>query len=1586
MTATKTNDHGAEIITPGSSPESAAVTKDTVIRALQQIRQLKERLASTGASSPVNISGMAVRLPGASDSESLWDLLITGQRTPGPIPEDRWSPSPQDPAATRFGSFLADVRHFDAAAFGIPPREAAAMDPQQRLVLELAWEALEDAGYDPTSLRHSRTGVFMGIGTSDYARLRLLEQGVSNPPDVYDATGCAPNFVANRVSYTLGLEGPSLTTDTACSSSLIAVHQALGALRRGECDRALVGGVNLLLSPLPSAALAQGKMLSPTGQCHTFADDADGYVRGEGAVVMVLEREQREGHPPPHATLLGSATNQDGRTSGLTVPSGSAQLRVITAALDDAGLAAQDVSYVEAHGTGTSLGDPIEVRALAASLGARRSYPLLLGSLKANIGHLEAAAGIAGLAKTVLAIEKGSIPGQPAIDRLNSHLDWDTLPLSVVQATTAWPDERRIAGVSSFGYGGSNAHLIVGAAVEVPVQNGDGNPPQDSFPGQSVVVKMSAGSEEALRADAAAVARYVTRHPDLTVPQIAWTANTARADRAVRAVVVASSRDELVASLVDIAEGGSDVSRVLSGVPQVFIDATVASPRTTAEDHARMLATVTWLERFGLEIAAVKGSGARPITAATIAGAISTDLAHELIHDPSMPLPDFGGGDIPLHTDASPDSPAAGEWVSALPSPDVAERDHAVELAVQAWLQGTPIRWDAITPRPPVATRLPNSTWSRTLHWTGAATPPPAQPSAGTSLPAIVHLPSGGAVAEQTVTLRSFPVIDEHQVHGRHVVPGVVYFELVTRCAEHLLGYTPNLAALRIERPLVLTQDDSVVLNATLTPRADDAHDVLVTSRDANGTWHTHMRGRVERGQPVTDEGITSSSPGEPDPASMTGMTGMTGGEFYSTLWPRDFALGPSFTLLESVHPQTQVQTRTVTVKAPPPACAGRRSGIRSELLMLDACVQAAVLVLAPAQEADVRLGVGFTAQEGLDVALPDRVTATAVPAGDATADIVIRGADQAEGPVLGVLRGVRYGSVTPEQLDRATASSPLSSSTGKSSNSRQQSRDSASLVKDCVAHTLGFAPETVVDDLDLVETMDSIMLAEVADGLTAATGRTIDLATLLDLRTVGSVADHLRTGPDDTSHEASATEVGGDEDHRLAPVQPVSTSAPVIAVAPRIQMHPQQSADQPPAPTSSLKQQTATPSRPRRRANQLMSVDEMSELAELPADFATDIRPDDTLDGDVLLTGATGFVGSFLLAQLLDQTARDIVCLVRAEDPDHARRRLLEAGRGYGLDFSGQLDRIQVVVADLSAENFGLTSSQLTDLAARTSEIFHNAAEVKWSTSYDRLAPANVDGTLQILRFATQEATKPVHFTSTVGVFSSGQVIHDLVDEDTPLTSSGPLTVGYAQTKWVAEQMIRNAADRGLPTTIHRINTGPSRERGDFNRLDHLSMIIKGCIEAGVAPTEGRFPLQACPIDVVAARQVNLALNPVGGRTYHHLNPPMPWGQMFDHIRDAGYPLQPLDFDTWRQHVTSRSSGTMALLGLAPFLTNTLDTVHLAKFDGTITDEWAATRGLPQHRLDGDYIHECIAGFRRAHFIPDPPARTDSATSEETP
>jgi acyl transferase domain-containing protein/acyl carrier protein len=526
--------------------------------ALLKLREMRGKLKAfeDARTEPIAIVGIGCRFPGQVDNPAdFWQLLRSGTDAITEVPSDRWqnddfydaNPEALGKISTRYGGFVGNLQDFDAEFFGIADREAMSLDPQQRLLLEVSWEALEHAGIVPEGLAASATGVFVGISSNDYSQ-RLLNRNYREI-DAYLATGNSHSTAAGRLSYTLGLIGPSMAVDTACSSSLVAVHLACQSLRQQECSVALVGGVNRLLSPDFSINFSRARMLAADGRCKTFDARADGFVRAEGCGVVILKRlsDAIAAGDRIWAVIRGTAINQDGRSSGLTVPNGVAQQAVIRQALSNSGIEPAEVSYIEAHGTGTALGDPIELVALGEVFAKTHQHsPLMVGSVKTNLGHLEAAAGIAGLIKAALALHYREIPPHLHFQQPNPHVPWEQLPLQIPTKPVAWQFDRPyVVGVSSFGFSGTNAHVVLAAAdapslVTYPAGQTD----------QSIhTLTLSAKTPAALKALACRYQHYLSQHPEVRFADVCYSVSTGRAQFTQRLSITASSTAEAIEKL-----------------------------------------------------------------------------------------------------------------------------------------------------------------------------------------------------------------------------------------------------------------------------------------------------------------------------------------------------------------------------------------------------------------------------------------------------------------------------------------------------------------------------------------------------------------------------------------------------------------------------------------------------------------------------------------------------------------------------------------------------------------------------------------------------------------------------------------------------------------------------------------------------------------------------------------------------------------------------------------------------------------------------------------------------------------------------
>jgi len=545
-------------------------------QALLALEEMQARLdkAEGGRTAPVAIVGMGCRFPKAENPASFWRLLADGVDAVVDIPDTRWpageyyDPDPDAPSkmATRWAGLLDQVDRFDAEFFGISPREARSMDPQQRLLLEVAWEAIENAGYNPQTLASERTGVFVGMTGAEYETL-FHRAGDLSEFNAYYASGVARSVAAGRISYILGFQGPNLCVDTACSSSLVAVHLACLSLRAGECRTALAGGVNAVLSPEMTMSFSKSHMLASDGRCKAFDARADGFVRGEGCGILVLKSLSdalRDGDRVM-AVIRGSAINQDGRSGGLTIPNGGAQQAVIRAALANAHVDPLEISYVETHGTGTALGDPIEAHALAAALGEGRTSdnPLVIGAVKTNIGHLEAASGVAGLIKAALCLQHGKIPANLHFERMNPHIQLGSVPVEIPVREQLWPrrSRPRFAAVSSFGFSGTNANVVLEESPQEPLRRLTLERTMHAF-------ALSARSQSALRALTGAYADYLESATE-PLADICFTANAGRSHFDYRLLVSTNSLADLRGKLAGGVSGTKVTER--DGVSPVFL-------------------------------------------------------------------------------------------------------------------------------------------------------------------------------------------------------------------------------------------------------------------------------------------------------------------------------------------------------------------------------------------------------------------------------------------------------------------------------------------------------------------------------------------------------------------------------------------------------------------------------------------------------------------------------------------------------------------------------------------------------------------------------------------------------------------------------------------------------------------------------------------------------------------------------------------------------------------------------------------------------------------------------------------------------
>jgi acyl transferase domain-containing protein/acyl carrier protein len=899
--------------TPAAPPAVVRATPEPPATPVAVAASPQPLVPPSRGAEPIAVIGMGCRFPGgAVDAESCWRVLRDGVDTIGRVPPARYEHVfEHEGAATRAdavqAALLDGIDGFDAGFFGITPREAALIDPQQRLLLEVAWEALEDAGVSPAALAGSRTGVFIGISQQDYLEL-LRRNGGSAAREMYLATGNGLCFASGRLSYLLGLRGPSLSLDTACSSSLVALHLACESLRRRECDTAIVGGVQLILSPSVFTMIGSSGALAADGRCKPFDASADGYGRGEGCGVVVLRRltDARDADRVL-AVVRGSAINHDGRSSGLTVPSGPAQEELLREAIRAAGVTPGDIGYIEAHGTGTPMGDPIEVGALAAVFGAGRSRtePLLLGTAKSNFGHLEAAAGMAGLVKVLLSLRHGRLPPSLHFRQPNPAVAWDSLPMQVVDELRPWPAKDRplLAGVSGFSLSGANAHVIVESAHGLDRRGGK----SAARDGREHLLAISARTDAALR-------ELATRYRDrlaagdplrldvTTWPDVCFTAAAGRSHFRHRLCVQAESLDDGRRQLASYLAGQS-APGVMTGVagtrsPRLaFVFSSDAShargaatdlvdeavfreaieecnrilssrgvqPGTPAHDRAGLLsveyALVRLLESWGITPGLVAGEGAGEHAAAWAAGALPLADALAFIVDGARA--DAVRRDARIEIVANPAALAARGDVCVVTLQRASANRAALHRVVgELYVRGVAVDWSAVH-RGGGGRRiaLPTYPFQRQRHWFTApdrASSPAPRLTAGDHpfLSSRARSPLLDATLfESTIGVRQQPLLGDHRLFGNAVVAAATHLAVLLEAgAKTFDADTGSWALENITFPeaLVLADTESRVLQVAVKPTGDRSAACQVisfASRDlaASAPHRTHALASLTR-------------------------------------------------------------------------------------------------------------------------------------------------------------------------------------------------------------------------------------------------------------------------------------------------------------------------------------------------------------------------------------------------------------------------------------------------------------------------------------------------------------------------------------------------------------------------------------------------------------------------------------------------------------------------------------------------------------------------------------------------------------------
>ncbi len=866
----------------------------------------------------------------------------------------------------------------------------------------------------------------------------------------------------------------------------------------------------------------------------------------------------------------------------------------------------------------------------------------------------------------------------------------------------------------------------------------------------------------------------------------------------------------------------------------------------------------------------------------------------------------------------------------------------------ELWARGQRVDWRALTGPPPREhPGLPTYPFQRQRHWLpDAGTVETGLVGTGTAPPGTPLRPSVLATAlPQTITCTqlstgNLPFLSEHRVHGYTVVPGVAYLELLLASARQSPKETEaSIADLALHQPLVLPNGELRQVQVTIDPpNADTTRTARLYSQDPNSldTWHHHVTATL---RPASENFETIYvNVGE---IRARCATELSQSDFYERLWPANFEIGDSFRLIE--HVQLGNGEAIARVSVPSAEVRAMRDGVRPELLVLDACVQ--VLVAAatsspgpvlPGSQRPVALGTGYrTLRVVRSFNVPSWVWCHAVhrdegPLGRA-GDLQVL---DENGLLLAEILGVEFRRVTPSTLEALAGAASSSQRADERPHPPPRAQlESAGydecqrLVEQYLADQLGDMlklPRGEVElDRPLVDVLDSLMLAELHTYLQSDLGSAVPMQALLEEPTVRELAARL------------ATEIAGNE---------ITVDANAVF------------------PSTSR-----------------MSVAALLEKSQLSPDFAlqrvSKAPRQRTRAPAALLTGATGFLGAFLLQELLQQTDNTVLCLVRGSSRSAALQRITQNMLKYGLpDVVGAApERIVPVKGDLSEPQLGLEPIEFSELAAKSDAVYHCGATVNWTYSYSRLAPANVAGTRELLRLATMGSPLPFHFISTVGVFSSTEYSGGVVTETEDLETSGGLSVGYAQSKWVAERMVRTMASRGLPVTVYRPNIGAHSSTGAFNAHDHLSLMIKGCIELGLAPISAQ-PLQPAPVDFVSRAAVRLSLdNAAIGRTFHLVNPQVTlWSELFDDLRERGHNTEKVPFAEWRETLIASSLAGIsnASSGLLPFFVESFDQARLPVFDCSGTSSALAGTGIACPPFDAGLLQIWLTRMTRTGFL----------------
>lgn len=1373
---------------------------------------------------PIAVVAMACRFPGADGPDALWRLVREGREAITEVPPERWrlddyfDPNPHALGRThaRHGGFLPDLFDFDPERFGISQTEAEAMDPQQRLLLEVAAEAFERAG--DAELEGSNTGVFVGISTHDYAQ-RALRDEAPELIGVHTGTGNAFSTAAGRVAYVFGLHGPCLALDTACSSSLVAAHLACESLRAGECDRALVAGVNVLLAPAMTVYFSRLGVLAPDGHCRSFDADARGYVRAEGCGALVLRRlhdAERDGDPIV-GVIRGSAVNANGRSNGMTAPSRAAQAAVIRRALAVAGVERDRVDAIEAFGSATPQGDAVELRALCDVFAGRPAGAVPIASVKSNIGHAEAASGAASLIKALSCLRHGELPASLHCARVNSAIGDHEAPVRVLQQLESLTAERpRIIGVSGFGFGGTNAHVVLEAA---PIRILPAEP-------HPHLLTLSARSEAALERRRGDLIAQLEAQPDISIAALS------RGCAAVRSYPhrLAFACDDLATALARLrsgefhrghADARSATPAVRDCEPNLDLDH-IAARYVEGIDPP-------WSQLH--QVGPRESLPPHPFTRRRLA---------------SLPVRS------PRPNDAQPPSLLAELLALALPR----RRDR-----IEQWLTQKLAALD------------------------GSGTPPGARPLA-------------------TLGLDSITAVDLIQSIQRELELQIYPDELLGAAS------IPALAELLANE---VGRHHAIAREGAPAPEPERAAARRHIAAHGSGPAFTEHDGRK-----LAPAVFLLSAPR----CGSTLLRAMLAGH------PRLFA-PPELHLL--AYQDMAAWHRALAPRMMHLGLLQALLGLGLDPAVANAQINAWVEAATPTADVHAHLQALAGARRLVDKspghALDPRALARAEALFDTPRYVILT-----RHPYAAIESFVRLrmsqlfdaGDLDPQLVAEAVWERSYANLEGFA---RELGPDRCHRVS---FEQLVRAPEATSRQLCefLGIDFDPAMLAP-HEG-----NRMVDGVR----RAIGFIGD-----PNFASRSRIDAALGDAwKDVRL----PWRLAPETAALARRLGYE--------------------TP------AELELRIDDPIADATLPTPFEVAPARARVPEDEVVLTGATGFLGVHLAAQLLTQTEHPLRCLVRADTPTAATQRVRAAMIDHGVWRDEWQTRLRGEPADLSAPRLGLSPDRWDALARGSCAIVHNGAQVNFGLPYAALRGSNIEGTLWALRLAAHEHRKPLHFISSKGVFHG-----EVYPGETPILEDEPVrpplgALAYQQSKWAAERLVIAARAHGLETAVYRPGRiGGHSHTGRINPDDLLYRILRACVQVGSIP-DVAVRLEITPVDHVAAAIVRLSQDKSAtGRAYNLAHRcPVAMPELRDALARAGLPLALDSYERWRAAVLARPDSPLAslrsLLGEQP--PTRLDDARLDSTNTHTTDpSWS-----PPHVIDQLLVD--VAFMRRAGLLDEEP------------